>query len=147
MSGLQVVGLVVLGVSMFPLIWSFVCIAISSIGGWRKLAAAYRTSQPFGGKLQRFQTARMRAGARYKGCLNVGASPSGLFLSTYFPFRPGHPPLLVPWQDVTVRPYAEAAACELRFKAAPSIPLQLSSQLAAVLEADAGRDWPTKVGG
>ena len=145
MSALQVVALVVLGVSSFPLIWSFVCIVISRFGGWHKLASAYRTSLPFGGTLRRFQTARMRGGARYKGCLNVGASPSGLFLSTYFPFRPGHPPLLVPWQDVTVHGHADVAY-ELRFRAAPGIPLQLSPQLVAVLKADAGRDWPTNPG-
>ncbi len=36
----------------------------------------------------------------YRSCLTVHRSAEGLFLSVLLPFRPGHPPLFIPWNAV-----------------------------------------------
>jgi len=36
------------------------------------------------------------------GILNFWISPEGLYLKVNILFRPGHPPLLIPWPDVRV---------------------------------------------
>jgi hypothetical protein len=41
--------------------------------------------------------------ARYKGCLIIHVSPAGLHLAAWFAFRPGHPPLFIPWSAIHPR--------------------------------------------
>lgn len=43
--------------------------------------------------------------ASYKNVLRVWIEPDGLRLGVVLPFRPGHPPLLIPWDAIEdVRP-------------------------------------------
>jgi hypothetical protein len=37
----------------------------------------------------------------YSFSLVLGSGPAGLHLATLRPFRPGHPPLFIPWRDIT----------------------------------------------
>jgi hypothetical protein len=89
---------VVLNIS---LVYVTVSIVISYVGGWASLAKRFRFRGEFPGSRWRGQSGQMRWIAGYRNCLTVGANKNGLYLAT-FPFFPlGHPPLLIPWSEVS----------------------------------------------
>ena len=80
--------------------WCFVCWLISMQSGWKALASRFRSShKPF------CNVASMQSGflnsARYNGVLGVGVCDEGLYLAVLFFFRVGHPPLLIPWNELS----------------------------------------------
>jgi hypothetical protein len=83
---------------LFPLyfigLWCAICLLLSVIGGWRRLAQRFPArSQPSG---TRYGMQRARVGpVRYGGCLTIYSSQEGLFISIWLPFRLGHPPLFI----------------------------------------------------
>lgn len=129
---------------LFPLLWCLVCVVIAVVGGWQALAGHYRTTATFHGRRWRLQSARMRWAMGYNNCLTIGANESGLLLAILFPFRPGHPPLFVPWTDITVgnRTVWLFHRCRLEFARNPGVPLTISSTLADKLRLAAGTAWP-----
>jgi hypothetical protein len=81
---------------IFPVFWCFVCWLISLIGGWRRLAQAYRTSElPSGHSL--FARFVLVGIASYRNTVTLHITPAGLHLAVMPLFRVGHPPLLIPW--------------------------------------------------
>ena len=124
--------------------WIGIGLLIARIGGWAALAAAYSHSGEFQGERLRFQTAQVRWGTNYGGCLTIGANHRGLFLSVLFLFRIGHPPLFIPWTDISVSDPKGRwfSYVELRFRRAPSIPLRVSEQLTRWLADRAATSWP-----
>jgi hypothetical protein len=84
----------------FVAMWCLVCFVISRITGWSRLAEVYRARYMPESKLMRlvqvYWGTVMVAGNIY----TVGADNDGLYLAVLFPFRVGHPPLLIPWQDI-----------------------------------------------
>ena len=82
----------------FPIMWAAVSLVLAHMGGWSKLAQCYADPGNVIGK-----TYYMRSGfvgpINYKSCLNLRVSESGLGLSVLFPFRIGHPPLFIPWDQ------------------------------------------------
>ena len=88
----------------FPLFWAAVCWLIAR-AGWARLAGAYRAETRPTGKTFRMVSGRVGA-ANYSGVLTVSVEPGGLRLAVMAPFRPGHPPLLFPWDEVRdIRPH------------------------------------------
>jgi len=81
--------------------WIIFSFLVSYMSGWRQLAKAYRANQPFSGNRFRPWAASMRWGVNYNGLITLCANPHGLFISTSFLFRAGHPPLFVPWADIS----------------------------------------------
>jgi hypothetical protein len=79
--------------------WCAVSLILSTIGGWRRLAKSYPVrGQPSG---RRFSMQGGTVGqVNYSACLTIYTSSQGLYLSILFPFRPGHPPLFIPWDAV-----------------------------------------------
>jgi hypothetical protein len=125
------------------LLFIAVSLLISVIGGWRSLASAYLLSDPFPAGRWWFQSARMRFGLAYNGCLIVGADQRGLYISIFFLFRIGHPPLFIPWQDVSIS-FGRSkwfGGVTLRFKNEPQVPFRISETLAKRLRAVAGSAW------
>jgi hypothetical protein len=43
----------------------------------------------------------MRYWGRYSGIIRITATADALYLSVFLPFRPGHPPLRIPWNEIT----------------------------------------------
>lgn len=86
----------------FIALWSVICYSISWMGGWHSLAQRYEHEQEIEGERWRFQSGLMRWSTRYGNILTLGANRDGLYLATIFLFRLGHPPLLVPWSEITV---------------------------------------------
>jgi hypothetical protein len=90
-------------VVLFPLgfaaIWSSVCWLLAWIGGWQRLAHYYRCERsPNGQAIGGFWA--MLGPVSYRGTLTLQAAPEGLYLSIMVLFRPGHPPLLIPWSAI-----------------------------------------------
>jgi len=125
-------------------LWILISTIVSRASGWAALATVYRLQESFDGQRWYLQTAQMRWATNYGNCLTVGVSPRGLYLAVVFLFRPGHPPLLVPWGDISVymRQRTWFTVVELRFRRVPGIPLRISARLAARLATAAGPWWP-----
>lgn len=108
MSGMQgnpnslslgfVAGLILLAV----VAWCGAAYLIALMSGWHKLARRFECEQGFEGERWRFQSAGMRWLTAYRGILTLGANQSGLYLAVLVFFRMGHPPLFVPWSEITV---------------------------------------------
>jgi hypothetical protein len=132
----------VLALAGFALWWCFLLWVIGVAGGWGKLARHYRATAPFHGTVRRFRSARI-GWSNYGGCLSVGTNPDGLYLAVVFPFRPGHPPLFIPWADVRATPVKGwlTSSFDLRFEKAPRVLVRLSVALGRQLAADANRAW------
>ncbi len=82
--------------------WGLVCIGLGHFGGWRALARHYPASTEFLGRRFRFRSAQFGGWVGYNASLTAGADPFGLFLAVWPIFRVWHPPLFVPWSDITV---------------------------------------------
>ena len=82
----------------FPAIWIMVSLLLSHIGDWTALARRYRSEAPVEGP-----TFHMCSGyvgsVCYRSCLVLRMCETGLQLSVLFPFRLGHPPLFIPWDE------------------------------------------------
>jgi hypothetical protein len=96
-------GIAILGLLLAVFGMSGASYLLSWVSGWHKLAQRYRFEREFVGERWRFQSAGMRWNTAYRGILTVGANAEGLYLAVAFLFRPGHPPLLIPWREITAR--------------------------------------------
>lgn len=84
-------------------LWCCICYSLSWIGGWHALAQRYRCASDFSGERWRFRSGKMRWNASFSNCLTLGANRDGLYLAVVFLFRPGQPPLFIPWSEITVQ--------------------------------------------
>ncbi|HTW45921.1 MAG TPA: hypothetical protein VMD58_10275 [Acidobacteriaceae bacterium] len=88
-------------VAIAALVW-FVGSSLSALGsGWHKLAIRFRHRGDFEGDVRRFQTGVMRWASRYNYSLVLGANQEGLYIRTMWLARMEHPPLFIPWSEVT----------------------------------------------
>lgn len=110
-----------LGVGGFVAFWCLVVKAIS-MTGWRQLATHYQTNALPPSQWYGLGQALLGM-ARYQGVIRAGVSPEGLALTVIFPFRAGHPPMLVPWSAIGAV-YAEkhfwSTAYTTRIRTGPS---------------------------
>ena len=83
---------------VFPLFWSGVVWVIAQMG-WARLARHYQTDAQTTSRRFRFTSGAVGL-SNYNSALHVGIEPEGLHLSVPLLFRPGHPPLLIPWEDI-----------------------------------------------
>jgi len=133
-------------IPFFVLFWSFaVMFLVARLTGWATLAQRFRLTSTFTGPTWAFQSARMRWSTHYGSCLNVGADATGLTLSVFFLFRPGHPPLFVPWSEISVverRKILFIKQVKLLLGREEQIPFVISGGLADRIQAAAGTAWP-----
>jgi hypothetical protein len=118
---------------------------ISLITGWHELGKIYALSGNFEGKRWHFQNGNMRFGSHYGACLTVGADSTGLLIAVISPLRIGHPPLFIPWSEISVvdvRYFFALSRTQFRFQKAPKIPLYLRLPFARQLREAAGSSWP-----
>lgn len=85
-----------------PLIGTLVCLMLSLVGGWRRLAARYPATRPPHGRRFAWQSASVGP-VRYNNALIVHVAEDGLGFSVPFFLRPGHAPLFIPWSAVSRR--------------------------------------------
>jgi hypothetical protein len=127
-------------VLIFIFCWLALLILIAKLSGWARLAHHYLPDAPHDGVWFRFQSAGMRFGTNYGGCLTVGVQRKGLYLAVWFLFRVGHPPLLIPWHDITMteRKKFFVQQVVLRFTRCPTIPFIISKRLADKIAQEKG---------
>ena len=131
-------------VAVLLLGWLSVSLVISYTGGWSSLARTFRYRGTFNGSKWRGQSGRMRGIARYNNCLVIGASPQGLYLGVFFPFRVAHPPLFIPWNEVTFSKSRVFFVNIVRFELGREhrVPFSIHESLANKLRQAAGSKWP-----
>lgn len=114
--------------------WVGGCFLLSLIGGWWSLATEYKLEGDFDGKKLWFRSGRLGM-TGYGACLVLGAGSQGFYLSVLPLFRLGHPPLLIPWQDVEVSEESVfwVKRVVFRFKKVPKIRFALPKQVALKL--------------
>ena len=87
----------------FVAMWFIVSITFSRVTGWSRLAEKYRATSKSESKLMRavqvYWGSILLAGNIY----TLGSSSKGMFLGVLFPFRLGHPPLLIPWHEIKAK--------------------------------------------
>lgn len=84
---------------VFVGVWSTVCLMLSRMGGWRRLAESFPVRNEPLGRCFFMQSGKVGP-VSYGGCLTIHSSPKGLRLSVWLPFRLGHPPLFIPWDAI-----------------------------------------------
>ena len=83
--------------------------SLSALGsGWHKLEHRFRASTPFSGEERGFQTGIMRWKSRYNHCLALGANQDGLSIRAMWLARLEHPPLFIPWDEVSATDQSRA---------------------------------------
>lgn len=124
--------------------WAGSALLASHMSGWASLAEAYRLTGEFPAQRWSFQSAAMRWYANYGSCLTVSADSEGLYISVLAIFRIFHPPLFVPWSEISVRRgrILWSRVVEFRLGRELAIPFRVCEKLATRLRASAGRSWP-----
>jgi hypothetical protein len=96
-SALGIVLLCVIGVCAVSFLVSFMT-------GWFALARRFeKQSDPYGEVHSAgpfFYTIYMRAWSHYSSVIRLTAASDALYVSILFPFRIGHPPLRIPWDEI-----------------------------------------------
>jgi len=120
--------------------WLLVSFLLAALGGWESLAKHYATSAPFTGRCFRFRSAQFGSHVNYGGCLTFGSATWGLYLAVLPLFRVGHPPLLIPWSDVSAREARTwfSAAVELSLAKVPGLSIRIARRLAEALFRESG---------
>lgn len=192
---METILIILLSIVLFVGLWTGARVLGARLLGWAELARAYRFAGSFQGDVwlcRSCQLVRMKwdgyeeslntffpalprdipddQRGMVMGEVNLGANPEGLYLApSSFCFRPGHPPLLIPWHDVAVtaeRAYwinylagsrfwpperdacvakdswAWVACLVLRFRRAPGVLLQIRESEGRRLAAAAASSWP-----
>jgi hypothetical protein len=83
----------------------FICFLISVGTGWHRLSKRFPAqSEPYGQTKSAgpfFYTVYMRFWGHYSSIIRMTAADDALYLSVLLPFRLGHPPLCIPWSEIT----------------------------------------------
>ncbi len=137
---------VLIGIAALIIAWMVIFTVLSHASGWAALAGQYRSQETFTGTCWSFQRGQMRWMTGYNNCLNVGGDPRGLYLAISFPFVViiRHPPLFIPWRDISYvyKKVLWTRYVELRLGPGLKIPFRISQALAEKLRAAAGSSWP-----
>ncbi len=93
--------------ALFGVMWAGVSHLLAVLGGWSRLAGQYRDRGSFEGYRRRFSSGQLFGGVsqripcNYRSCLTLGSNSQGLFLAMLPLFRVAHPPLFIPWGDIS----------------------------------------------
>jgi hypothetical protein len=115
----------------FVLLWIAVGFIVAQLSGWAELAHHYRATNRFEGRKLRFRSSKMRLNMQYNNCLTVGLNAQTMYLAVLLPFRIGHPPLTIPWNEVTTATGKTLwwTWTEFRFQQAPSVWIRFYGKL------------------
>jgi hypothetical protein len=86
---------------VFPLLWVAVSWLLSVFGGWSDLGDRFRDEGPLAPGARYLQSARFNGFINYGSCLTAALSEQGQHLRVLLPYRLCHPPLLVPWSEIS----------------------------------------------
>jgi len=122
-------------------------VVIAHLSGWASLAERYRCLEPFPESSWKLQSGQFRWYLNYNNCLTVGADPRGLFLWIFPLFRAAHPPLFIPWNEISISRQKVLWVKQVRFCLGHElqIPFTIREGLAQKLRSAAGSSWPVEV--
>lgn len=86
----------------FAIFWLGILHFTAWAGGWTRLAREFADTEEHVAKPLRrawFQSGSLGL-MNYGSCLNMQAYEDGVRLAVLWPFRPGHPPLFIPWREL-----------------------------------------------
>lgn len=132
--------------SFFPVLfigmWIGIALFLSRLG-WSDLASSYRAETRFEGRRWHWVSAYVGK-VSYRSSLTMGANGDGLFMVPVIFFRIAHPPLFVPWSDITaiwkqsfLFPYVQ-----LTTRWAPDAAILIAEPQARAMALKAGAAWP-----
>ena len=85
--------------------WWIALYVISRFSGWHALATRFRAQSEPTGPMESagpfLYTVYLRNWAHYNSVIRVTAAQDALYLSALLPFRFAHPPLRVPWEEIS----------------------------------------------
>ncbi|GIS58328.1 MAG: hypothetical protein CM1200mP2_05530 [Planctomycetaceae bacterium] len=83
--------------------WFAIVGLLSWLGGWSRLARVYRDemSELTDGHTWGMQSVSLRGWCGYNNCITIEATAKGLKIAPWFIMRPGHPPLFLPFDEMT----------------------------------------------
>jgi|HubBroStandDraft_2_1064218.scaffolds.fasta_scaffold198180_1 hypothetical protein len=88
----------------FVALWCASCYLISFSAGWFALSRRFKKqSEPYGEIRSAgpfFYTVYMRFWCHFTCLISLTAASDALYVSILFPFRIGHPPLRIPWDEI-----------------------------------------------
>jgi hypothetical protein len=136
-------GWVLLGILGYIAFFSLVLNLLGYLSGWWALARVYRLHGHFEGTRRPFRRVSV-GGIRYNGSITVGTNSEGLYLAMFSLFRSGHPPLFIPWSDVSakvVKGWFWTRYLELQFAHVHGVRVRLPEKLGREIAADANQAW------
>jgi hypothetical protein len=99
-TGLIVLFILIVFPIFFTTLWVGITLLMSFIGGWGKVGKVYAaTGAPPEGRVLRHVTG-MFGVTRYKHVLTIITTDTGLYIENRKVFRPGHPPLFIPFTAI-----------------------------------------------
>lgn len=99
-TGLIVLFVLIVFPIFFTALWVSITLLMSFIGGWGKVGKRYAaTGTPPQGRVLK-HVMGMFGMARYKHVLTVITTDTGLYIENRKVFRPGHPPLFIPFSAI-----------------------------------------------
>lgn len=124
-------------------VWWVAMYLASRIGGWSLLAEAYATEEDFDGAKAQFQSVsltRFGVPANYNNLITIGADASTLRLSVFLLFRPFHPPLKIPFADLSAKrkKLLVFETVELTAAKAPPVRISITANRAVSIAAASG---------
>jgi hypothetical protein len=128
-----------LAFALFIVFWCAISFVISYISGWFALSQHFRRETDPCGEIRSagpwFYTVYMRGWCHYGGVVRLVAADDAIYASVLAPFRIGHPPLRIPWDEVQVSRtrYLWRRYIELTLGREEQIPMRISERMASNL--------------
>ena len=131
----------------FLVMWVGIVKIVSFVSGWNILTKLYKKQDEFTGKKWHFQSLSSNS-ANYSGCVTFGANNEDMFIGVLFPFRVGHPDLVIPLREITGKEYKAMFLgisiyenVKLTFTREPSICFTITKKLANKIEEESNGVW------
>jgi len=126
-----------LGIVIFvAVLWCAVCYLIGIFSGWLSLCRRFKQqSDPYGDSKTAgpfFYTVYMRFWGHYSSVIRLTAASDALYASILFPFRVGHPPLRIPWNEIQIgnEKFLWQRHIVLTLGSVEKIPMRISERMA-----------------
>ena len=126
--------------------WFAIIGLLSWLGGWSRLARVYRDemSESTDGHTWRMQSVSLRGWCGYNNCVSIEATAKGLKIAPWFIMRPGHPPLFLPFDEMTSssRTMLGVGLEQVRMTQDPAISIDFRRTLVDSVREELGDVWP-----
>lgn len=140
---LKIVAVLALVAFLFVISLPARAIVLGARSGWHHLTTDYQLREPFRGKKWRFVTGRMGSAIGFS--LTVGATDYGLYLEGLWLLGVGCPPVLIPWNHISVCVRRGWLLNRYDFRLGwPGVTLTLGRRMANNIAQVAGESWPLR---